>query len=160
MAEPYTTPQAVRNFVGVTPPMLDLQDDTDLDAELVSWIAQAQEMVDEYVQVSWDEFYPGDDGDIVKEPVPRGVVNGVLRIVGNMVAQAKVRRQSGILSLDEFRQIMIPDQVFTDSIKQDLDPYFMGGRKHRRTEPSTGRGFSMTVVNRHTVDRIAARNQT
>ncbi len=159
MAEPYATPREVRSFSGVTHEMLDLPDEASLMSELVGWIAQAQEMVEGYVEVAWDEFYVGDDEDVISGPVPRGITNATMRIVGNMVAQARQRRQSSTMSLSEFREILIPDEVFTDSIRKDLDPYYKGGRKYRNITPAASSAipFKMMVTNRHTVERVRQR---
>ena len=149
----YIDAQQVKDFTGVTPSQIDLDSVSELDLTLEDWIGQAQEYVTEYVEVEWNEAavedpsLPGYDPDILATAVPRTVASAVLRTVSNMVAQAKVRRQGGILNLNEYSQRLIPDVVFTDSIKEDLAVWIGGGRKHRnQQETSRSRGFTMFRV--------------
>lgn len=109
---PYITPESVRVYTGVLPSWLDLPDEATLDATIADWIEQAQEMATRYLGREWTD-----------EEVPKGVQNGVLRIVANLVAQARIRRQTAILDVNEYRQTLVPDEVFTKSIKADLLPY-------------------------------------
>ncbi len=137
------------------PSHLDLANDPALESELSSYIADAQEMIEEFLEASWDPSYTGFEPDIIADEPPRGVQNATLRLVGNIIAQARIRRTNGVLSLDEFRQMLMPDEVFTDSIKSDLLPYLGGGRKKREEDRDDKKmGFSMfRVRNKHQIAR-------
>ena len=123
----YVAPQDVRDYTGVKPGDLGKPDAASLDATLSKWIAQAEEMVTHYLGQAFTT-------------VPEGVKNGTLRIVANMVAQAKLRRTTSIISIDEFQQRLVPDTVFTRSIRDDLEPY-----KARGGAGAGSRSGSITV---------------
>lgn len=119
----------------------------ELDNALQSWIEHAQDMVEGYVEVQWNHTYTGVDKRVIKSAPPQGVQNAVLRIVANMVAQAKIRRQTGVLNISEYRQTLMPDTVFTKSIKEDLEVYIGGGKKHMEDMAGArDRGFKMFAV--------------
>lgn len=68
---------------------------------------------------------------LIKAPAPPGVAGGVMRIAANMVAQAKLRRKTQIIQLDEYTQRLVDDRIFTRGIKEDLSLY-------QRQDPEIG----------------------
>lgn len=112
------TPADVRAYTGVKPGSLDLETEQDLDAMLSGWIGRAETHVSRFVGGPPGRLFD----PVTSDPVPPEAASAVLRIVGNMVAQAKVRRQTSILSINEYRQMLVPDAIFPRSIKRDLLP--------------------------------------
>lgn len=131
----YLTPQDAKDYTGARPEWFDLPDEAALDSLLQRWIEHAVELVDRYIGAHYDpnaaEDDPNADPPVIAAPPPKGVVNGALRVVANMVAQARVRRKTAILQLDEFTQRLVEDDIFTSSIKSDLALY-------QRQEPKLG----------------------
>jgi hypothetical protein len=115
----YVTAQEVIDYTGVDYTALDLADNAALLERLGQWSNMATEMVNNHIGTTFEDV----------EDVPLGVANGTLRIVANMVAQAKLRRQTSIISIDEYQQRLVPDTVFTRSIKEDLEPYVVAAQK-------------------------------
>lgn len=109
---PYISSQELIDYSGVDAAALRFDTDAALRLRLDSWIAQAEEMVVKYIGV-----------DHPDTAVPLGVANAVLRVAANMVAQARIRQNTAILNIDEYSQRLVPDSVFSRSIKEDLDPY-------------------------------------
>ncbi len=75
---------------------------------------------------------------LIEEEPPDGVVNGVLRIVANMVAQAKIRRNTVVLQLDEYTQRLVDDRVFTRAVRDDLSMYQFAEPKSGGTRSASG----------------------
>lgn len=107
----------MRDYTGVQPNWLDKPDAAALDAVLDRWIAHAEELVNKFLGTSFDASPGGTN------PPPEGVKNGVLRILANMVAQARLRRKTSVINIDEYTQRLVDDKIFTRSIKDDLAMY-------------------------------------
>ena len=114
----YVTPQEVREYTGVAPGWFAKPDDAALDATLERWASQAEELIDAFIGTS----YPESD-------VPEGVRNAALRIVSNMIHQARLSRRDSIVTVDEFgrreeRPTRAPSgDIFTQTVKDDLLMY-------------------------------------
>jgi hypothetical protein len=139
---PYITPDDVRTFTGVQPSQLDLEPsegqsaDEALAEKLEGWISHAQDLVTRFVRVQYDPSAPADDlgadpAPMLARTVPDGLKNAVLRVVANMVAQAKLRRATNVMQVGEYEQRLVDDRVFTRAIKDDLLLY-------QREEPTIG----------------------
>ena len=101
------------DFTGIKPQHLKLQkDDTDgLKTILDKWILQCQALITSYTH---NEFTDGAD-DAVK--------NITLRLSSNMVALAMARRDTPITQVNDWTVEILSSDIFTDDLKQDLDPY-------------------------------------
>lgn len=116
----YVTVEEVRSYTGVKPEWLGITSATseaDLNALLTPWIAQAEELVEKYVGATYDP-----------STVPHGVKNATVRVVGNIIGQARLHRTQSVVNIDEYGRARTTlaessGQIFTDDIKADLGMY-------------------------------------
>ena len=107
----YAYPADVREYTGVMPDDLGFDSERELNDCLEKWLKQATSLIHEHQGMDYfDEL----------EVIPKMVNNIAVRIVANMVAQAKVRRQSTIVRVDDMDVQGVVDRVLTDGIKVDL----------------------------------------
>lgn len=115
MAEYYSNPQDVIEFTGIKPKKLQINDDTDVSAEekledtLENWLIQIKDIIDRYT------------GEDYSEDTPGVIENAALRMAGNMVTLAMVRRNTSLMQSDNFDMAIIKDNILTESIKEDLE---------------------------------------
>lgn len=160
-APPYITPEEIRNYTGAQPRWFDLEDDAAMLATLTEWTSHAEDLVTRFIGAQYDSQAAESDmaarPRLIASAAPFGVKNAVLRITANMVAQAKLRRSTVVLQLDEYTQRLVDDRIFTRAVKDDLSMYQyqepnLGGsraaggsiavsgmiaRERHRTEPET-----------------------
>lgn len=130
----YITPEQAKNYTGAQAEWFELEEDA-LLSTLSEWTEHAQDLVTRFIGAEYDPSAADDDPfakpPLVKAKPPHGVENAVLRIVANMVAQAKLRRITVVLQVDEYSQRLVDDRIFTRAIKDDLAMY-------QREDPEVG----------------------
>ena len=104
----------VINFHGLKPKHLNLdKDDTAKLEEIVSdWILQAQDLINVYTNRNYTD-------DTVRDAVK----NICLRLTSNMVKLAIANRDSPIIKVNDWTIATVPDEVFSDKLKNDLKPF-------------------------------------
>lgn len=124
----YSSPDSVRELTGIDPRAdFLLEDDPEgtvggktadekLDAALAVWLSYAKGLIDAHRNRDYEQ----EVADGKRDKVPDLVHFAALRIAANIVGQAKIRRNMSIVQVDQFLQQIIPDAVFTKSIKDDL----------------------------------------
>ncbi len=117
MVQYYSNPKEVIDFTGIKPKKLNLNDQKDKTAEQVleetieKWLIQIKDMIDRYIGKEY----------VDEDNIPGIIENVALRMAGNMVTVAMLRRNTSLIQSDNFDMGLIQDRIFTDAIKQDLD---------------------------------------
>ena len=116
--------EQVINFHGLKPKHLNLEkDDTVKLEEIVSdWIIQAQDLINTYTNRHYTD-----------ENVRDAVRNVCLRLTSNMVKLAIANRDSPIIKVNDWTIATVPDEVFSEKLKDDLKPFI----KDSSTEPNS-----------------------
>jgi len=116
--------EQVINFHGLKPKHLNLEkDDTEKLDEIVSdWISQSEDLINTYTNRHYTD-----------ENVKPAVQNVCLRLTSNMVKLAIANRDSPIIKVNDWTIATVPDEVFSDKLKDDLKPFV----KDSSTEPNS-----------------------
>ena len=114
----------VINFHGLKPKHLNLEkDDTSKLETIVSgWIEQSQDLINTYTNRNYTD-----------ETVRPSVQNICLRLTANMVNLAIQNRDSPIIKVNDWTISTVPNDIFTDELKDDLKPFI----KDSSTEPNS-----------------------
>ena len=114
----------VINFHGLKPKHLNLdKDDTSKLESIVSgWIEQSQDLINTYTNRNYTD-----------ETVRPSVQNICLRLTANMVNLAIQNRDSPIIKVNDWTVQTVPNDIFTDELKEDLKPFI----KDSSTEPDS-----------------------
>jgi hypothetical protein len=114
----------VINFHGLKPKHLNLEkDDTSKLETIVSgWIEQSQDLINTYTNRNYTD-----------ETVRPSVQNICLRLTANMVNLAIQNRDSPIIKVNDWTVQTVPNDIFTDELKDDLKPFI----KDSSTEPNS-----------------------
>lgn len=114
----------VINFHGLKPKHLNLdKDDTSKLESIVSgWIEQSQDLINTYTNRNYTD-----------ETVRPSVQNICLRLTANMVNLAIQNRDSPIIKVNDWTISTVPNDIFTDELKDDLKPFI----KDSSTEPNS-----------------------
>ena len=114
----------VINFHGLKPKHLNLEkDDTSKLETIVSgWIEQSQDLINTYTNRNYTD-----------ETVRPSVQNICLRLTANMVNLAIQNRDSPIIKVNDWTISTVPNDIFTDELKEDLKPFI----KDSSTEPDS-----------------------
>lgn len=114
----------VINFHGLKPKHLNLdKDDTTKLEEIVSdWITQSEDLINTYTNRNYTD-----------ETVRPAVQNVCLRLTANMVNLAIQNRDSPIIKVNDWTITTVPNNIFTDELKDDLKPFI----KDSSTEPDS-----------------------
>lgn len=114
----------VINFHGLKPKHLNLdKDDTSKLETIVSgWIEQSQDLINTYTNRNYTD-----------ETVRPSVQNICLRLTANMVNLAIQNRDSPIIKVNDWTVQTVPNDIFTDELKEDLNPFI----KDSSTEPDS-----------------------
>lgn len=114
----------VINFHGLKPKHLNLEkDDTSKLETIVSgWIEQSQDLINTYTNRNYTD-----------ETVRPSVQNICLRLTANMVNLAIQNRDSPIIKVNDWTVQTVPNDIFTDELKEDLKPFI----KDSSTEPDS-----------------------
>ena len=114
----------VINFHGLKPKHLNLdKDDTSKLETIVSgWIEQSQDLINTYTNRNYTD-----------ETVRPSVQNICLRLTANMVNLAIQNRDSPIIKVNDWTVQTVPNDIFTDELKEDLKPFI----KDSSTEPDS-----------------------
>ena len=114
----------VINFHGLKPKHLNLdKDDTSKLETIVSgWIEQSQDLINTYTNRNYTD-----------ETVRPSVQNICLRLTANMVNLAIQNRDSPIIKVNDWTISTVPNDIFTDELKDDLKPFI----KDSSTEPDS-----------------------
>ena len=114
----------VINFHGLKPKRLNLEkDDTSKLETIVSgWIEQSQDLINTYTNRNYTD-----------ETVRPSVQNICLRLTANMVNLAIQNRDSPIIKVNDWTVQTVPNDIFTDELKDDLKPFI----KDSSTEPNS-----------------------
>lgn len=116
--------EQVINFHGLKPKHLNLEkDDTEKLDEIVSdWISQSEDLINTYTNRHYTD-----------ENVRDAVRNVCLRLTSNMVKLAIANRDSPIIKVNDWTIATVPDEVFSEKLKDDLKPFI----KDSSTEPNS-----------------------
>ena len=116
--------EQVINFHGLKPQHLNLErEDTEKLDEIVSdWISQSEDLINTYTNRHYTD-----------ENVKPAVQNVCLRLTSNMVKLAIANRDSPIIKVNDWTIATVPDEVFSDKLKDDLKPFV----KDSSTEPNS-----------------------
>ena len=114
----------VINFHGLKPKHLNLdKDDTSKLETIVSgWIEQSQDLINTYTNRNYTDT-----------TVRPSVQNICLRLTANMVNLAIQNRDSPIIKVNDWTVQTVPNDIFTDELKEDLKPFI----KDSSTEPDS-----------------------
>lgn len=114
----------VINFHGLKPKHLNLdKDDTSKLESIVSgWIEQSQDLINTYTNRNYTDT-----------TVRPSVQNICLRLTANMVNLAIQNRDSPIIKVNDWTVQTVPNDIFTDELKEDLKPFI----KDSSTEPDS-----------------------
>lgn len=114
----------VIHFHGLKPKHLNLEkDDTEKLNEIVSgWISQSEDLINTYTNRNYTD-----------ENVRDAVRNVCLRLTSNMVKLAIANRDSPIIKVNDWTIATVPDEVFSEKLKDDLKPFI----KDSSTEPNS-----------------------
>ena len=116
--------EQVINFHGLKPKHLNLErEDTEKLDEIVSdWISQSEDLINTYTNRHYTD-----------ENVKPAVQNVCLSLTSNMVKLAIANRDSPIIKVNDWTIATVPDEVFSDKLKDDLKPFV----KDSSTEPNS-----------------------
>lgn len=109
----YSTVATVKRNTGIRFDDLDFVDEAELDSQIEEWLMDAKDLIDRNRNRNFHE----------ETEIPRGIHNIASRLAGNMVAQAKLRRETAIVHNDDYQQNFIDDRVMTAAIRKDLKLY-------------------------------------
>lgn len=115
----YSSPNEVIRYTSIQPKDLDLDTPEKLNALINQWLVQAKDLIDQ----DRNRDYHKEVELGKRSSVPSGIDNIALRIVANMVAQAKIRRDTSIVRVDDYEIKMADDEIFTKAIRSDLSLY-------------------------------------
>lgn len=99
----------VKDYSGVQFRDLDLDNESELDQIISSWIAEATDYIDNYTGLTFTS------------PIPNTVANVCKRITSNMVIMAVQRRKSPLIQIGDFNIQMLEDDLVSDDMKEWLD---------------------------------------
>lgn len=123
--EVYSSPEALRSYTGIEPGDLDLvlldgeTEEQALMRTLREWLEQVKDLID----TDRNRDYHKEVVDKERVKVPPGIHNIALRAGANMVAFARVRRNTDIIEREDMLPAVVRDRIFTSDIKADLSMY-------------------------------------
>lgn len=111
-------------FTGVEPEEFGLEpaEKDKLEKYIKKLIIQATDMIDSFCHKKQD-----------LNEIPPTVENACLRIVTRMIALSRSHMNGGVLKVDDWNINQMPSDVFTDSIKKDLEPYTKKDIRHDKS---------------------------
>lgn len=117
------TPEEVIEFTGVKPKFFGFEktETNKLDSLISKWIIQAEDLIISYTNNKFEE------SDII----PPAVSNVCLRLTANMVALAQSRKDTPIIKVNDWNVQMIGSKIFSDDLKQDLEPFIRERKSHK-----------------------------
>lgn len=113
MSQFYSTAKKVKSFTGVQPGDIGAAD----DAELTTWIEDRLIEIKDLIDQDRGRDYHAEG------TVPPGIEHIALRMAGNLIGFAVMRRETPIVRIDDFTIRTVEDQVFTRAIAEDLSRY-------------------------------------
>lgn len=115
------TPSDVIEITGVKPQTFRLEKDdtTGLETLLTKWILQSESLITSYCN---NQF---------TEEVPPAVKNVCLRLTANMVAFSQSRNNTPIVKVNEWTVQTISSKIFSNDLKQDLEPFRIERKSHK-----------------------------
>lgn len=116
----YCTPQEVIQFTQSKPKHFNLANEAELENLIGTWIKQATDLIDNYINTSFKE-----------ENVPLSVSNVCLRLTSNMVALAIARRDTPVTEVKDWNVSIISSRIFTNDLKNDLEPFVVEETKNK-----------------------------
>ncbi len=109
----YSSAADVIQFTGVQPEDIGASN----KAELETWITARLEEIKDIIDQDRGRDYHAEGA------VPKGIDHIALRIAGNLIGHAVMRRETPIVRIDDFTIRMIEDQVLTEAIQADLSRF-------------------------------------
>jgi len=110
----YCTPEEIKNFTGVKPISIGLNqdDDSKLDEILSDWITQSESLINSYINRTYSD-----------ENLPPAVKNVCIRITANMVALSQARKETPIVQVNDWSTEILDMSIFSNKLKSDLEPF-------------------------------------
>lgn len=120
MERMYSSVDELKAYSGVLPQDFGLEDEEGgdtaeekLDSLLEGWLLQVKNFIDQ------------DRGRDYDADTPPGISNISLRMAANIIAQAQMRRESPVVTVENFNIKLVYDRIFTTDIKEDLSRFPM-----------------------------------
>ena len=107
----YCTIDEVKRITGIKPKHFKIENDTELDTIIETWIIQSMSIIDEYCQQSF-----------TTENIPGGVSIACVQIVANIITNAESRKNSPLVKVNDWTVTTVPTEIFTKPIKELLKP--------------------------------------
>jgi hypothetical protein len=140
----YSTIQDVIEDTGIEPSDFDFEDDEDIENGLTAvqklenkvqtWLIESKDMLDAEASVisnrERDFHQELKDGTITKIPIC--IHDIAKRIAINKVKQARVNRDTSIVSKDDYAIVISSDNILTNSITKDLKSCILGRSKKKK----------------------------
>ncbi|GLB58673.1 hypothetical protein [Cytobacillus sp. NCCP-133] len=121
----YSSVKEVIFYTGVRFDDFSLENKQELIDLLGEWLIEAKDYIDTYISRNLQKEL--EIGKITN--IPPRIHDIATRIVANKVAQAVARRTTPLATKDSVPTITLSDNIFTDSIKQDLDQFIVNTSK-------------------------------
>lgn len=112
----YSSPEQVIAYTGIQPSDLFLNTEEELKDLIEQWLVEATDYIHYYQKINYFEEFEA--GKI--KSIPKAVNNIAMRIVANMIALAKIRRDTSVIRVNDYYTKMVEDDVLTEKIKADL----------------------------------------
>jgi len=107
----YSTPADVITYSGVKADDLWLNDDSELEELIESWLEQIADKIHKHQDMNYFEEL---------EEIPPAVHDIAKRMCTNKIKAATLNRDSNITRIDEFTVQQTKDFVFTEEIRKEL----------------------------------------
>lgn len=115
----YCTSEKVITTSKIKPSQFGLDNEDDLIFHVEEWIEQAESVIDDYCNRTFEE------------PVPPVISLACEEIVQNIIANRRVRQEGAYIKVNDWSVKTVPTSILTDDIKELLNPYTIKERIHR-----------------------------
>ncbi len=108
----YSTAEQVIRYSGATAHTLGLNDDSELFAQIETWLVQIKDFIDRDRNKDFSAL----------EDVPPAIENIAMRMCANMIRAAERQRTGSVVKMDATADALSPSDaaIFTEQIKRDL----------------------------------------
>ena len=116
----YCTSERIISTGKLKPSQFGMENDEELEYIVDEWIEQAESVIDDYCNRTFED------------PVPPVISLACEELVQNIVSNRRVRQEGGYIKINDWNVKTVPTSILTDDIKELLNPYTIKERIHRK----------------------------
>ena len=107
----YCTSERIISTGKLKPSQFGMENDEELEYIVDEWIEQAESVIDDYCNRTFED------------PVPPVISLACEELVQNIVSNRRVRQEGGYIKINDWNVKTVPTSILTDDIKELLNPY-------------------------------------